>query len=299
MRGEASPSSPESPGAHEVRDRWRKVYSQKLEMELESVSEATGPEDPAVEVWEWSSIQASPSEAFPEPQDDSDFLHRSGIELWASHLRTRTTSQWTQATDTTNATRLTYFSHSTPERERIITQTPVHFPFLASILKLLRIDPETVLLLGVFGQPSTAETNLFPSSPYDLNDSYHEKQGKEGPSKTNPVIALLRQTTADSTPSASTYTIKEGIRAAAECDSYATDGIVLSFTPDLPFSIQDVLLSPITLTKAVATGTFDLTAGALIYSSSAVGSALGAVRSVVGGGMWRRAEPAVAFPLPD
>jgi hypothetical protein len=101
MRGEASPSSPESPGTHEVRDRWRKIYSQKLEIELESASEASSPGDPAVEVWEWSSIQASPSEAFVAPRDDSEFLHRSGIELWASHLRTRTTSQ---ATDATNAT---------------------------------------------------------------------------------------------------------------------------------------------------------------------------------------------------
>jgi hypothetical protein len=299
MRSEASASSPEPPGAHEIRDRWRRVYSQKLEMELESPSEATSPRDPTVEVWEWSSIQASTSEVFPAPQDTNDFLHRSGIEHWASHLRTRTTSQWTQATDTTNGTRLTYFSHSTPEKERIITQAPVHFPFLASILKLLRIDPETVLLLGVFGQPSATETDLFPSSPYGLDDSYHQKQGKEGPSKTNPVIALLRQTTAESTPSTSVYAVKEGIRAAAECDAHVTDGIVVSFPPDLPFSIQDVLLSPITLTKAVATGTFDLTTGAWIYSSTAVGNALGAVRSVVGGGIRRRAEPAVASTLPS
>jgi hypothetical protein len=286
MRGEASPSSPESPGTHEVREKWRNIYSQKFEMELESASEASSPGDPALEVWEWSSIQASPIKVFIAPRNDSNLLHRSCIELWASHLRTRTTSQ---ATDTTNVTRLTHFSHSTPERERIIAQTPVHFPFLASILKLLRIDPETVLLLGVFGQPSTVETDLFPSSLYGLNDSY---QGEEGTSRTNPVIALLRQTTNDSTPS--TYTIKEGIRAAAESDSHATDGIFLSFPPDLPFSIQDVLLSPITLTKAVATGTIDLTAGALVYLSCAVGSALGAVRSVVGGGIWRRVEPAVA-----
>lgn len=254
---------------------WRGL-SRTFDIELESASEGTN--EPEVEVWEWSqsSIPEASRHVFPTiyPNDSDLDIGYSHIELWASHIRERTNSQWTQFTSATNDTQLTRFSHSTPEKGRIIAQPSVHFPFLQTILKVLGIDEETVVLLGAQGHSTSLGSELFPSSPFDAeesNDQSFDENAEETTSRRSPIIALLTQPSGES----SSHSIRAGLRAVAEYNE--TEGLLLTFPPRVPFGIQDVLLSPVKLTKSLASGTYDLTAGVVNYSSSAVGNVVGAI----------------------
>jgi hypothetical protein len=298
----------------------------KLEVDLESVSENTGDGELEVEVWEWSrssSQEASPLVRGEEASPRNQFLrslqmaHYPGGEAmeisWPPHLRHRTISQFTQISNVSNVSQMTYISQSTtPSSSQSSPSTPLYFPFISLLKQLLGIDSETIMLLGALGQSSGAEADLFLTSPFDHSETIRKTVSNteeprnsyiSQPSTDSSIIAYLTRYKTDSSPSASTDSVKAGIRATAECQADTEEGIapwsiLLSFPPGPSINIQDLLLSPVKLTSTIASGAVNATTGIIGHSSNAVGSALSAlgrpVVSVVDAVGWRRTEAAPA-----
>jgi hypothetical protein len=233
---------------------------------------------------------------------------------WPPHLRHRTISQFTQISNVSNVSQMTYISQSTtPSSSQSSPSTPLYFPFISLLKQLLGIDSETIMLLGALGQSSGAEADLFLSSPFDHSETIRKTVSNteeltnshiSQPSiEASPIIAYLTRYKTDSSPSASSDSVKAGIRAAAECQPDSEEGtapwsILLSFPPGPSIHIQDLILSPVKLTSSIASGAMTATTGIIGHSSSAVGSALSAlsrpVVSVVDATGWRRTEAAPA-----
>ncbi|KIM29941.1 hypothetical protein M408DRAFT_99118 [Serendipita vermifera MAFF 305830] len=295
--------------------RPQNVIPQRLEVDIESVSESTGDGSLEVELWEWSQTSsqgASPQREQPSPQSrllrslyTAHYPGGEAVEIsWPPHFRERTISQ---ITNTTNVSQLSYISHSTTPSSSQIPPTPLYFPFISLIKQLFGIDSETITLLGAFGHSSGAEADLFLSSPFDNIESNKNSvstttESIDRDSTHHPIIALLTQSTVESSPSTSAHSLKAGLSAATEYasgeasestpSSFRT--VLFSFPNGTPPNIPDLLLSPVRLTSSLASGAMNITTEMIGHSSSAVGTALSAVSkpvlSAVGNIGWGRSS---------
>lgn len=284
----------------------RYTIPQRLEVELESVSETSGNLD--VELWEWSQTSSQQ----PSPDEDASLqerllrslhtAHYPGGDIveisWPSNSRQRTISQFT------NISQFSYISHSTTSSASQSPPTPMYFPFISLIKQLLGIDPETMMLLGALGRSSGAEADLFLSSPFDNSESRTKAVSTipesidHTDSTHHPVIALLTQSTVESSQSTSARSLKAGLCAVAEYESDLGEStpsgfqtILLSLTPGAPENIQNLLLSPVKLTTSLASSALNVTTGIIGHSSNTVGTALGAVsRPIMSAVGWSRSE---------
>lgn len=249
-----------------------------LDVGLESASEPSESGlDVEVEVWEWPSVNVSSrgSQVDPNLPNINSLLsdpHHSQPQWLPAHLRTRTISQFTNAS---NMSALSYFSHSTTPLPNLVPELPIHFPLLAWIRRLFKIDDDTLLLLGVNGC-SSADSTLFASTPFDLATSSPTPASSsiivEGEKKQNQVIALLI--------SDETHAVHH-LRAGMQFAASERENPVPCLDP-FQLSLRKVIMSPITLVSSAATGAVRLTSDAVSLSSSALGSV---------GGKWLRQSP--------
>ena len=242
-----------------------------LDVGLESASESSEGDglDVEVEVWEWSSVNVSSRGSQVDPHSPNNNFPLSDHRQWQqqpywlpTHLRTRTISQFTS---TSNMSALSYFSHSTTPLPNLVPELPIHFPLLAWIRRLLNIDDDTLLLLGV-GGCSGGESTLFASTPFDspnlTSNSTPLSAAAKDEKKPDSVAALL---ISDDTHAL--QHLRAGMRFAAEEQENAVPGL-----DPFQVSLRTVVMSPITLVSSAATGAVRLTSDAVTLSSSALNS---------------------------